>query len=131
MSGNDKEEDGYTTVRIPKELSDEIEKLVGKKGFRSKAEIVKVAIRDFLNHYHVAEIQMLPRFEPFNHDTNGVKILDRQAHRIADIYFRRDGIWCDLDKTNMCEHIHFALSEPDVQEIIRKKRKEGWKLPEV
>jgi len=48
---SEKKEDNYVTVRIPKELSEEVDKLIGIKGFRSKAEIVKEALRDLLDHY--------------------------------------------------------------------------------
>lgn len=125
-------EDDYTTIRIPKELSEEVDALVGKKGFRSKAEVVKEAIRRLLNHYHESEVA-LPRFEKINSDENGVKVLDRhgEIHRIADIYFKRNGIWCEACQKDACEHIDFALSQSDVQETIRKRRKEGWNLPDV
>lgn len=46
-------EEEYTTVRIPKELSDEIDNLIGKYGFRSRSEVVKEAIRRLLEHYSV------------------------------------------------------------------------------
>jgi Arc/MetJ-type ribon-helix-helix transcriptional regulator len=127
MSG--KKEDDYTTIRIPKELSGEMEKLIGKKGFRSKAEIVKEALRRLLEHYK--EVEVLPRLEKINSNYEGVKILDREQHRVADIFFKPDGIWCDLCKSETCEHIDFAFAQSDIQTIIRKRRKEGWKLPEI
>jgi len=71
------------------------------------------------------------RFEIFNHDANGVKVTDRKLRRIAQIYFKPEGIWCDLDGNAQCEHIDFVLRQPDIQENIRKKKKEGWKLPDV
>jgi len=39
----------YVTISIPKELADEVDKLVGKHGFSSRAEIVKAAIRKLLS----------------------------------------------------------------------------------
>jgi len=54
-----------------------------------------------------------------------------KLRRIAQIYFKPEGIWCDLDGNAKCEHIDFALKQQDIQEIIRKKRKEGWRLPDV
>jgi len=71
------------------------------------------------------------RFEIFNHDANGVKVTDRKLRRIAQIYFKPEGIWCDLDGNAKCEHIDFVLRQPDIQENIRKKKNEGWKLPDV
>lgn len=41
----------YVTVRIPKELGDETDKLIGKHGFSSRAEVVKSALRDFFKNY--------------------------------------------------------------------------------
>jgi len=62
---------------------------------------------------------------------NGVRITDRQLHRIADIRFKPEGIYCELDENDNCKHIEFALTVPEIKEIIRDKRKEGWKLPDV
>lgn len=41
----------YTTLRLPTELVDEIDKLVGKHGFTSRAEVAKEAIRKLLQEY--------------------------------------------------------------------------------
>jgi len=41
----------YTTIKLPNELIAEIDKLIGKHGFRSRGEIVKEAIRAFLKQY--------------------------------------------------------------------------------
>lgn len=104
------EEDNYTTVRIPKELAQEVEALIGKKGFRSKAEIVKEALRNLLDHYKEINARPLPRFERINLDENGVKILDREKHMVAEVHFKAKGIHCTLDGSDSCEHITFALS---------------------
>jgi len=128
MSGKD---DDYATVRIPRELASEVDNLIGKMGFRTKAEVVKEAIRNLLNHYE--ELEKKSRFEKINADENGVKILDRQGeiHHVADVYFQRTGIHCNLDDSDDCEHITFALAQKDVQKLIRQKRAQGWKLPDV
>lgn len=41
-------EDDYVTVKIPKSLSDEIDKLVGTYGFKTRTEVVKEAVRRYL-----------------------------------------------------------------------------------
>ena len=41
----------YATLGLPKELVDEIDKIVGKHGFTSRAEIAKEAIRALLKEY--------------------------------------------------------------------------------
>lgn len=42
---------GYTTLKIPQQLADEVDALVGKHGFTSRAEIAKEAIRRLLQEY--------------------------------------------------------------------------------
>ena len=121
-----KKEDDYVTVRIPKELSDEADKLIGKKGFRSKAEIVKEALRDLIEHYQADE-----HFEMLNHSGEGVKVRDKRMGRIADITINPKGIHCPICNASNCEHIRFALDQPDIKNLIRKKRKEDWKLPDI
>lgn len=118
----------YTTIKLPNDIVMDIDNLVGKHGYKSRADVVKDALRDLLNHYQTKEI---PRFEHFNIGPEGVRITDRKIGRIADIYFKPEGIFCDLDKTNNCEHIVFALTVPEIQEVIYKHIKEGWKLPDV
>lgn len=119
--------DKYRNVSIKTEFADEIEKFINanpRHGYRSIAQFLEDAARRRLE-----DLAKQPfRFEEINHDENGVKIFDRQQHRIAEIFFKPKGIWCDLCEKSSCNHIEFALSNPDIQEIIKKKRKEGWKL---
>jgi len=52
MEGEKQRKEGkYVTVRIPKELSDAIDKYVGTLGFRSRTEFVKEAVRALLLKY--------------------------------------------------------------------------------
>jgi Arc/MetJ-type ribon-helix-helix transcriptional regulator len=121
----------YTTIKLPNDIVIDMDKLVGKHGYKSRTEVVKDALRDLLNHYQTHERE-IPRFEHFNIGPDSVRISDRKLNWIADIYFKPEGIFCDYDKTNNCEHIDFALTVPEIIEIIRKRRKEGWlKLPDV
>lgn len=41
----------YTTIKLPNELVAEIDKLVGKQGFRSRTEVVKEALRRYFERY--------------------------------------------------------------------------------
>jgi Arc/MetJ-type ribon-helix-helix transcriptional regulator len=45
----EKRKDEYSTVRLPKTLMDEVRKLVGVRGFTSSAEVVKQALREYLD----------------------------------------------------------------------------------
>jgi len=46
-----KTEAEYVFVKIPKSLLDEVDKAVGKHGYRSRTEFVKDAIRSLLREY--------------------------------------------------------------------------------
>lgn len=41
----------YVTIKLPNEIVKEVDKLIGKHGFRSRGEIVKEAVRRLLDHY--------------------------------------------------------------------------------
>lgn len=66
-----------------------------------------------------------------NSDENGVLIHDKKLRKAVHVTFSPKGVKCDHHLTDNCEHATFALSIPAVQEIIRKRKKEGWELPEV
>jgi Arc/MetJ-type ribon-helix-helix transcriptional regulator len=122
-------EDEYTTIRIPKELASELDSLIGKKGFRTKAEIVKQAIRDLINYYRELDSrEPPPRFEKINSDENGVKILDRTLGDDVQVFIKPTGVMCGYDKTDDCDHVRYALSFPEVRELIKKHH---WKLPDI
>ena len=42
---------GYSVIKIPDELAGEIDKIVGKHGYRSRTEFVKDAARALLREY--------------------------------------------------------------------------------
>jgi len=45
----------YVTIKLPKDLISEMDKLLGKYGFTSRAEIAKEAIRKLLKEYKQEE----------------------------------------------------------------------------
>jgi Arc/MetJ-type ribon-helix-helix transcriptional regulator len=120
----------HVTVKIPKELVDEMDKLKGKHGFRSRGEIAKEALRQFLAKYE-SDLAEPSRFEQVNAGEHGVLLLDRLLKKTVDVYIKPSGISCSVHKTDDCEHVKFALGIPEVVGIIKRKRREGWKLPEV
>jgi len=120
----------HVTIKLPKELVDEMDKLKGKHGFRGRGEIAKEAIRQLLDKYK-ADINAPPRFVKINSDENGIKLRDNVLNREVDVYIKPYGVRCLLDDSSTCEHVYYALSDSDVRKIIRAKIKEGWKLPDV
>lgn len=120
----------HVTVKIPQDLIDEMDNLIGKHGFRSRGEIAKEAIRQLMFTYK-KQVPLLPPFEHFNLNEHGVRIVDRNLNRIVDISIKPKGIWCQYCEATDCRHIEFALSTTEIQSVIRKKRQDGWDLPEV
>jgi len=134
MSSEENSSDDYTTVRLPKELMEEIDQLIkrGIRGYKSRSEFIKEAIRKrFEELQAVQPLPKLPPLEHFNVNEEGVRILDRtlatktSSGRIIDVYFKPDLVWCDYCQSSSCQHTKFALKLPAVQEILNKK---GWTI---
>jgi len=98
-------------------------------GMKKNADLVRLLIT--LKYEDLGLGPELPRFEQINSDNDGVKIHDRELHRVVDVFFKPQGIKCGYDQTDDCVHVDFALSLPGVKELVRKRRKEGWKLPDA
>ncbi|MEM3628878.1 MAG: ribbon-helix-helix domain-containing protein [Candidatus Bathyarchaeia archaeon] len=118
----------HITIKLPKELVEEMDRLIGVKGFRSRGEIAKEAIRQLLSQYKESLTPpQLPPLEHFNISENGVRILDRtlangySRGRIVDVYFKPDRIICEYCGTDNCRHVQFALTIPKVREILAQK----------
>jgi hypothetical protein len=99
-------------------------------GLEKNADLIRVLLKERYEQLKEAESEP-PRLEQINFDDNGMKIHDRQLCKVVTVYFKPTGIFCDEDQSDQCEHIDFALSLSTVKNHIRKRRKEGWKLPEV
>lgn len=126
MSYPEKKESKHATVRLPKNMLTAIEEFLKTKeakemGFLHITDVVTDAVREYLANR---------RLEFINHDENGVKVLDRHLRRVADIYIRPEGVWCDLCREKQCDHIAFVLTHEEMQAYLKQKRAEGWKLPE-
>lgn len=124
----------YTNVSIKKELADSVKIFIKANtgfGFRSIAQFVEYAVRKRLEDLKVIGPDILPRLEKINVDEDGVKIFDRDLHEVIQVFFKPKGILCGYCETPDCLHVEFALTDAEVKEQIRKKRLEGWKLPEV
>jgi hypothetical protein len=134
MSSEESNSDDYTTVRLPKELMEEIDQIIkrGTRGYKSRSEFIKEAIRKRFEELQAAQpMPKLPLLEHFNVGEEGVRILDRtlstqtSSGRIIDVYFKPDSVWCDYCQSSSCRHTKFALGLPPVQDILNKK---GWTI---
>lgn len=117
------DEKDYTTIAVPNSLIVQMDTLIGTRGFKSRGEITKDALRDFLEKYKVKK-HLLMR----NHDDRGAKVWDSEIKMHADIQITPKGIYCPLCDARKCEHIRFMLKERDVWVYVQKRIKEGWKI---
>jgi len=124
----EKEQD-FRGVSLKRQLVEEIERLIREyPQYKSIADFVHEAVR--IRMEDIRKVK-LPRFEQINFDENGVKVLDREFHKVVQVYLKPEGIFCDACEKSDCEHVRFALSMPEVKKEIKKKRLEGWRLPDV
>ena len=129
----------YRGISLQRDLVSSIEEYINahpEMGYKSLADFATDAIREKCERLGIFMPKpALPILEHFNLSESGVRVLDRAlanrstSGKIVDIYFRPEGIWCDYCDSDSCRHIDFALSVPSIQEIVVKKRREGWNLP--
>ena len=123
--------------RLDEDLAEKFNKITSYLGIQNEAETIRYLIQQFYmkNRKEIEEYcQKENALEYFNLDENGVKILDKtnpDRKFVAQIYFKPDGIWCEHCQTDNCKHIQFALTWKNVIKVIKKKKREGWKLPDV
>jgi hypothetical protein len=123
----------YRGISIKENFAKNVEDFIdqnSKFGYTSIAQFLEDSARRRLEELQ-SQIKEPARFEQVNCDEYGTKILDRQLREVVQIYIKPSGIQCGRDQTDNCEHIDFALKQPDVRDAIRKLKKEGWKLPDA
>jgi hypothetical protein len=132
MTGIEKKK-RFRNLSLKTEFCDYIEAFINENpqyGYRKLAQFFEDAGRELLKELKASESEE-PRFRKLNSDQNGVKIWDSRLRKTADVYFKPNGIRCILDDSNTCEHVYFALTLSEVRDIVRAKRREGWKLPDL
>lgn len=122
----------YKKISVKEEFAQSIEDFIKEHptlGYRSIAQFLEDSARHRLEELQ-NQIKKLPRFDRINGDATGVLIYDRELKDSKGVHIsiRPSGIMCDFHQTNCCEHVKYALGLSDVQEMIRKRKKEGWKL---
>ncbi len=133
--------DNYRSISLQKQLVSSIEEYIKthpEMGYKSLADFATDAIREKCEKLGIfLPKPELPILEHFNLGDSGVRILDRglanhtTSGKVIDVYFRPEGIWCTHCQAERCRHIRFALTVPTIAEVVAKRRKEGWKLPET
>jgi hypothetical protein len=111
--------------------ADKFQRIKSFLGLENDTEVIRVILTWYYNQ-HAKDLSGPPKtMWHLNLNNQGVLIWDPELREGVEIIFAPKGIQCQYDENDDCKHIQFALSKPDIREVIRQRRKEGWKLPEV
>lgn len=114
-------------LRLEKQESYRFLQIKNYLGLKNDTEVLRSVINDYWRDH---QKEFPARLEHHNLNEDGVFIQDRDENWIFQVAFKPEGIRCECGVPD-CKHIRFALSVPNIQKVIRKRRSEGWKLPEV
>ena len=119
-------------VHLKGEIADKFCRIKKFLGLEQDTEVIRALITWYYN-LNKDELSGPPKtMYHINLNDKGVLVWDPDLRKAVQLYFSKQGITCQEDEeTDSCKHVMFALSKPDIQEVIRTRKKEGWKLPDV
>lgn len=107
-------------LRLHGELKDRFLAIKDHLGLKNDTEVCRNIINDYWTRNRNS---FQPKLRHFNLNPQGILVLDPEVDRLIQIYIKPDSILCGHCNVGNCKHTIFALSQPDVQELLRKK---GW-----
>jgi len=122
----------YRGISLPTKVIEAIEQFIAdnpEAGYTSIADFVSDATR-----LRFAELGIYPgqlTLLEINSNEKGPLMYDRTLKNTVQVFIGPSGINCGECQKESCRHVSFALKKSDVRELIRRHRKEGWKLPDV
>jgi len=110
-------------LRLHGEVKDRFLEIKGLLGLENDTEVC----RNIINDYWIRNRDKFqPKLRHFNLNEDGVLVLDPSVDNLIQVYFKPpDVVKCGYCNVNGCRHVEFALSMPEVQELLKRK---GWKL---
>ncbi len=114
--------EGYKTVNIPAMIAKAVEnsevyRITNPKSFHSWViETIENTIlkERFLEKY-------MPKLSLVSVANDSIIIRDKKARgeRLAEITIINDAIWCQLDRSENCQHIRYVLALPELGKIVK------------
>lgn len=118
-------------VHLKGELADKFKRIKTHLGLENDTEVIRSLITWYY-YQHEKELIGPPKtMWKINANDKGVLVWDPELQAAVQIYFKQDRIVCEKCLKSDCKHIQWVVAQEDVQEIIRRKRREGWNLPEI
>jgi hypothetical protein len=118
-------------VHLKGEVADKFKRIKTFLGLEQDTEVIRTLITWYYNEHQTELLGPPKSMWHINLNLEGVLIWDPDIHKAVQIKFSPKGICCLHDENDKCRHIQFALSKSDIQDVIRQRRKEGWKLPDI
>ncbi len=110
--------ENWRTIKIPKELAEQIESIMTKEGFNNKADFINQAIRELLQKYTNS------RLEYANFDDDVIRLIDNHKPRgtpFVEIVLNGKELHCKTCQSKACEHIEHAWKEPKIKRQLKEK----------
>jgi hypothetical protein len=118
-------------ILLKGESADKFKRIKAFLGLENDTEVIRILLTWYYNQ-HEKDLSGPPKtMWHLNLNSNGVLVWDPELHEAVQIQFKPNGILCIHCEKDDCKHIQFATSRSDIREVIRKRRKEGWKLPDL
>jgi hypothetical protein len=118
-------------VNLTGENADKFKRVKADLGLQQDSEVIRALIAYYYSK-NEEKLSGPPKLMwHINLSDDGVQIWDPDLQSAVNIHFRPEGIKCDYDRSDTCKHVLYALSLDSVKRVIKKKKKEGWKLPDI
>lgn len=108
---------GYKTLSIKEEIFNKIEikynKLAPKESITSWVSdylLMNIEKDEFLKEY-------APFLEKIGINDNRLTIRDSKTNKLTDVFLKNKKLFCSLDESDDCLHIHYVLALPELAKL--------------
>ena len=108
------------TVAINEEIHERAKETAKAKGLSMVDfvnDLIETSIKkdEFLHWYYGENLSMA------GYHQNSLFIKDTKKGRTAEIFLKDRELYCTLDDSTNCTHIHFALAQPEIAKLQMKR----------
>ncbi len=90
---------------------------------KAKAEEKGMTLMDYVNEIlllNVEKDEFLKRYAPYIEMINVGQTLvlrDHKVNKLVEVFLKNNTLYCSLDESGDCMHIHFALAIPEIAKL--------------
>lgn len=112
----------YLAINVPKDLEDYFNELLEKPEYQVRLKDAGLQQTSSSLGRWIIEQFLIEntsyRFIHLNTYEDHVIIQDKKMSRIFAVFFKNEGLLCELCEASDCEHIQFAVSLPEVERAL-------------